>query len=107
MPLLYRLIGNPRVILATMALVTFLGATGYAYWLGRTHEANAHLQEMLDLREAQLEALERANDAEAARLELERQRNELVRRLEDEARADPTAGGVGLAERVMRRLGQR
>ena len=95
---------GPRTMLTGLALVAFLAAVAWAYFLGRSHEANAHVREMLDLQEAYLEERDRADAEEAARLRVQIERDRLATELENAATTDPDAGRVSLPGRVLQRL---
>lgn len=85
------------------------GIWGHGYSAGHSardavavSEASAAARQAA-IRNAQIEA--RARQAEVARLQIERERDALQARLDNESRADPDAGRRALGADSMRRIG--
>lgn len=95
----------PWRILGTLAIGAALFAAGDHLGYGRAEDDQA-----LRVAEAQRRAIEKSNEVnrlEAARLALQRERDQLALDLEDAARADPDASRPALGADSVRRLNQR
>lgn len=93
---------RPWLILAALAGLSL--SAGLGYRAGQDACQTAHALDLAKAREATFAAAETASRIEGDRLTAEAERDELARRLEDEARNDPGARGCGLSADSLRRL---
>lgn len=86
---------NPWLILAVLALAA--GSAWQGYRIGHRAAEAAHGAEIL-------KQIEEARQLEAERIQIARERDELARRLEDEANADPVVVNQCIGPGRVRRL---
>lgn len=92
-------------------IIAAIGAVGAAFWLGWAKgEAAAearHTKAVLAAQMAQVAAANEIAKKERERLDLEAERDEIARQLEDAAYAQPADGSCGLGADRVRRLNLR